>query len=611
MGFPCFVAKLYNSCTCNQSVYFVLLATCRTHWFYFALATMYGSLITDDTYKRADGIFKSMVEVFNPNLKEYISHGKAYERTLVEEAKCTKASQSAAVKIGISATLSPGCKDVGKCIMEITDSMQEVSMAEDAWMKKFGNDVLYSMEQRYEQDGKYITNLRKKYQDEFKGKTNEVEKAVAAVAKLKKRSMNKPSSLKTDTKLQKTYEKLHSSKVATQTVAYEMLNRAFLEERRRYCYFVERKCETIQALIEYHETSANILKANLDNWIKVGNSQDDLLPGATALIESSKSRQSTSDGEGVHSRVKNFNSQTLKETSSKRATKASEQANPPERHHANTLSARKIDVYNNPYRNSSCIGGDLGSNDSKEYFSLTEDRLTLPVYASISKSAEMVFTEDAVHFRGKPAPDVARRHASESVETSGWSMRVNRLSTEKKVDEPLKNSGQKEISDNDDGDVFESPKIEGNYSDDQDTGMPTKETLDRDSNETESTEPTERSGTIYEPLYDYIPEAGSNKLELHRGDKIVTCGSGASRGGWIYGENTRTCQKGWFPENYCTLKADEKKVVSATQPTDFRAVKRDGPSRDSRNIFRFSKDLEKTLMNDMKKNKLGRQSWQL
>lgn len=539
---------------------------------------MYGTLVTDDTYKRADGIYKSISDVFNPNLKEFITQGKIHDKNLVEEAKSNKTCQSVAMKTGIAATVSPGCKDVGKCIMDIADTMQEVIKARDNWLNKFRNDVLYTMERRCEQDGKYVNGLRKKFQDDFKAKSNETEKAMAGVMKLKKRSLSKPSSRKMDEKLQKANSKLHSAKTATELIAHEMLSRAFSEERRRYCFFVEKQCEMVQAMIEYHETALRALQPNLDSWMEMAASHGDLLPGAIALIESTLPQQSNPALDELDT--------TLRISHSGSSSEFANDYDPPRS--GNELSpmgsvtswknfgdkspsgVKKIDAYNNPYRAASSIGirsSEMESSDVTDGGVFQDEDIgseveKLPGYSFINKNTELGKIRIASASDEPFVSNIIRRRAY------GGSSMANK-SRKSYPDGRSLNDSAIDVNWNSEVDEADAvkqqerralPPLSVKSPDSQRSPASS-----RSSTKTEDHE-SDTCASWYESLYDYNPEKNSNKLTLRRGDKIIIY-DGESKGGWIYGENKRTKQKGWFPQNYGEKKYRHSELTSPGTPS--------------------------------------------
>lgn len=516
---------------------------------------MYGSLLTEDTYKRADSIFKTIADDYNPALKEFVASGKVHDKNVIETGKSYKACYAAAMKIGISATSSPGCKDVGKCIMDITETIQEVFMARETCVQKFRNDVLYPMERRSEQDGKYIVGIRKKSQDEFKIKVSETEKAYANLAKLKKKSVSKLPSKKTDEKIQKATERLLSAKTASEMVAHEMLNRAFSEERKRYCFFVEKQCDLISAMMDYHRTSFGLLQENLQHWKEIGASYRDLLPGALGLIESSFPRHSNISldeidmnmgiSRGPSSNDLRSQADSLSYTGSVKSLKGS---NSIKRHVSTRITRSPKDIeLHDPYQ-PAIQQDEYQTRDNEEKHQ--EDQISLvlsddssdgrsSVCSSYTKSLHRRSGESEISISSVPSA-IDKNEARKSFNDSGISVEEI-WSSNHQENHTIKRAKSKHALQNED-----------------EISQASLSTASISSERSEEEKPKAQTPTqpiTYEALHDYSPETGSTKMTLCRGDKISVY-SNKENGGWIYGFNIRSSQKGWFPTTYA------KKVVS-------------------------------------------------
>ncbi|XP_039268993.1 BAR/IMD domain-containing adapter protein 2-like [Styela clava] len=517
---------------------------------------MYGSLLTEDTYKRADSIFKSIADEYNPSLKEFVLNGKIHDKNVLETSKSFKACHAATIKIGISATSSPGCKDVGKCIMDITETIQEVHMAKEACIQKFRNDIVYPFERRCEQDAKYIIGLRKKLQDDFKAKASETEKAFASLAKLKKKTLSKPPSKKTDEKIKKGTEHLLAAKTASEMVAHEMLNRAFSEERKRYCFFVEKQCELIEAIMDYHRKSADMLQERFDHWREIGASQQDLLPGAVALIESSLPRHTNVSLDELdlnmgisHSQSSNDLSNNKDNYGTSHRQSSRNIRGPGVRRNASTRvtsSPKEVEVYI-PYKNA-LVSTVVAEDESEENHE--DEQHTL-------------FSDESIDGRSSACSSYSksmyRRSGESEISINSVPSVTDKNETRKSWNDSGISIGEIWNSDQQESHTIKRAKSKSATDTDDESSISVASTV---SLEDKRNTPKEQQPSIFEALHDYAPETGSTKMILRRGDRISVHNS-KENGGWMYGINKRTNQKGWFPVTYAK-KMESHETISTS-----------------------------------------------
>lgn len=545
---------------------------------------MHNSLLTEDTYKRADLIYKSIAEEYNPHLREFVTCSKAHEKNFADAGRSYKSCYDAAQKIGIAATSSPGCKDVGKCIMHVAETLQEVNMIREDWLQKFREGIIYPVEKRLEQDSKYVVGLRKKSQEEFKSRSAESEKSFQNLSKLKKKMAGKPSTKKGDDKIQKATERLIAAKASSEMVAHEMLSRAFSEERRRYCFFLEKQCEMINAWMRYHRESFDMLQANLQEWEAVGASYRDLLPGAVALIESSLPRRTNVTLDDLE-----IEAQTATTHSSEDLSTMYE--GPTVNVNAGSTTEIKINIERSPTRRAVGSKRDVDGNYSANEAESVPDEIgdgdetqdentgketdgeSLSVtqesnLSSTRSSASSIHLNSLFRNSVNSSLSIYSQESHLSAETSGtytyptennrasmndsgisvsevWASESDEYDTIKRSTRhksPTKEVQIKdEINDVDGQSTKEREKNDGN-----------DENIIKDSCKLKTEEQPVKSvkEVHYEVLHAFIPPPGASaKLTIQRGDRILALVQ-EEKGGWMYGENKRSMERGWFPVSY-------------------------------------------------------------
>uniref|UniRef100_A0A673BIZ1 BAR/IMD domain containing adaptor protein 2 n=1 Tax=Sphaeramia orbicularis TaxID=375764 RepID=A0A673BIZ1_9TELE len=118
-------------------------------------------------------------------------------------------------------------------------------------LKSFHNELLTELEKKVELDARYLNAALKKYQMEHKSKGESLEKCQAELKKLRRKSQgSKHPSKYGDKEMQVSVK----TRGAGHYIA-EGYKNALSEERRRYCFLVDRQCAVAKNSSTYHNKS--------------------------------------------------------------------------------------------------------------------------------------------------------------------------------------------------------------------------------------------------------------------------------------------------------------------------------------------------------------------
>uniref|UniRef100_A0A673BPL2 BAR/IMD domain containing adaptor protein 2 n=1 Tax=Sphaeramia orbicularis TaxID=375764 RepID=A0A673BPL2_9TELE len=149
----------------------------------------------------------------------------------------------ALVRMGEMASESQGSKDLGEVLFQMQRSTWQLQNP----LKSFHNELLTELEKKVELDARYLNAALKKYQMEHKSKGESLEKCQAELKKLRRKSQGSK----------------HPSKYGDKEMQYvEAISRyknALSEERRRYCFLVDRQCAVAKNSSTYHNKGKELL----------------------------------------------------------------------------------------------------------------------------------------------------------------------------------------------------------------------------------------------------------------------------------------------------------------------------------------------------------------
>ncbi|XP_061087237.1 brain-specific angiogenesis inhibitor 1-associated protein 2 isoform X1 [Conger conger] len=191
---------------------------------------------TDEVHRITENVYKSIMEQFNPCLRNFVSMGKTYEKAL--------------------------SRDV---LFQMAEVHRQIQMQLEDMLKSFHNELLTELEKKVELDARYLSAALKKYQMEHRSKGESLEKCQAELKKLRRKSQGKNSSKYGDKEMQYV-EAISSKQSELDNCIAEGYRTALSEERRRYCFLVDRQCAVAKNSATYHGKGKDLLAQNIPLW---------------------------------------------------------------------------------------------------------------------------------------------------------------------------------------------------------------------------------------------------------------------------------------------------------------------------------------------------------
>uniref|UniRef100_A0A8C8YX50 BAR/IMD domain containing adaptor protein 2 n=1 Tax=Prolemur simus TaxID=1328070 RepID=A0A8C8YX50_PROSS len=98
--------------------------------------------------------FQTIMEQFNPSLRNFIAMGKNYEKALAGVTYAAKGYFDALVKMGELASESQGSKELGDVLFQMAEVHRQIQNQLEEMLKSFHNELLTQLEQKVELDSR-------------------------------------------------------------------------------------------------------------------------------------------------------------------------------------------------------------------------------------------------------------------------------------------------------------------------------------------------------------------------------------------------------------------------------------------------------------------------
>uniref|UniRef100_A0A8C2ZRR2 BAR/IMD domain-containing adapter protein 2 n=1 Tax=Cyclopterus lumpus TaxID=8103 RepID=A0A8C2ZRR2_CYCLU len=210
--------------------------------------------------------FLTIMEQFNPCLRNFVAMGKNYEKALANVTFAAKGYFDALVRMGELASESQGSKDLGDVLFQMAEVHRQIQVQLEEMLKSFHNELLSELEKKVDLDSRYLTAALKKYQIEHKSKGESLEKCQAELKKLRRKSQGSKNPSKYGEKEMQFVETISSKQTELDTFIAEGYKTALSEERRRYCFLVDRQCAVAKNSSAYHGKGKDLLTQKIPVW---------------------------------------------------------------------------------------------------------------------------------------------------------------------------------------------------------------------------------------------------------------------------------------------------------------------------------------------------------
>nr|XP_008122407.1 PREDICTED: brain-specific angiogenesis inhibitor 1-associated protein 2-like protein 1 [Anolis carolinensis] len=220
----------------------------------------------EEVNKLTENTYKNVMEQFNPGLRNLINLGKNYEKAVSAMILAGRAYYDGVAKIGDIAVASPVSKELGHILIEISIAQKKLNDRLDESFKKFHKEIISELEKKTELDVKYMNATLKRYQTEHRSKMDSLEKSQAELKKIRRKSQGGRNATKYEHKETEFVETVTCRQSEVQRFIAEGCREALLEEKKRFCFLVDKHCRFAQHMKDYHLECWEALEAKLPGW---------------------------------------------------------------------------------------------------------------------------------------------------------------------------------------------------------------------------------------------------------------------------------------------------------------------------------------------------------
>ncbi|XP_017540447.1 brain-specific angiogenesis inhibitor 1-associated protein 2-like protein 1b [Pygocentrus nattereri] len=219
----------------------------------------------EEVNKLTESTYKNVMEQFNPGLRNLINLGKSYEKAVMAMTLAGKMYFDAVSKIGENAAVSPVSRELGVVLMEISEVHRKVHLELEENFRRFHREIISELERKTDMDVKYMTATFKRYQTEHKLKQDSLERSQADLKKLRRKSQGK-NALKYESKENECLETLTHRQMDMQKFIADGCKEALLEEKRRFCFLVDKHCNFSYQISAFHDKAKDLLTEKIPSW---------------------------------------------------------------------------------------------------------------------------------------------------------------------------------------------------------------------------------------------------------------------------------------------------------------------------------------------------------
>ncbi|KAJ8413690.1 hypothetical protein AAFF_G00081970 [Aldrovandia affinis] len=219
----------------------------------------------EEVNKLTESTYKNVMEQFNPGLRNLVNLGKNYEKSVVAMTLAGKLYFDAVSKIGENAAVSPVSRELGVVLMEISEVHKKIHLELEENFKRFHKEIIAELERKTDMDVKYMTATFKRYQSEHKLKQDSLDRSQSDLKKLRRKSQGKQAT-KYESKENEFVETISSRQMDMQKFIADGCREALLEEKRRFCFLVDKHCTFSYQISTFHDKAKEMLAVKVPSW---------------------------------------------------------------------------------------------------------------------------------------------------------------------------------------------------------------------------------------------------------------------------------------------------------------------------------------------------------
>ncbi|XP_078394049.1 BAR/IMD domain-containing adapter protein 2-like [Cetorhinus maximus] len=143
---------------------------------------------------------------------------------------------------------------------------RQIQVQMEEMVKVFRSELLTQLEQKSDLDVKYLSSALRKHQAGIRGKTDSISKCHSELKKLRRKSQMSKNPQKYGEREMQFVEMISCMQCELDQLVAMGYTEALVEERRRYCFLVDRQCAVWRQCSLYHVKVKELLSHKLLSW---------------------------------------------------------------------------------------------------------------------------------------------------------------------------------------------------------------------------------------------------------------------------------------------------------------------------------------------------------
>lgn len=221
----------------------------------------------------------------SPALKELAVNAKSYFRSLQNAQQAASLFYDSLAKVSQMALLSKGtAHSLGDTIGDVVAVNRKMEARKLEVINYLQRDLITPLEQLVESNLPSIKSLQKSYSQENKIKMELVDKAKGELLKVRKKSQRKKPTEKYEEKERQCEQQVQSSQNELHEFRLTSCRKALSEEKKRYCFVLDRTNIFAKSTMESFEYNSQILSQKLPVWLSFVKRNGDQESGVNGSI---------------------------------------------------------------------------------------------------------------------------------------------------------------------------------------------------------------------------------------------------------------------------------------------------------------------------------------
>ncbi|KAI0221624.1 Brain-specific angiogenesis inhibitor 1-associated protein 2 [Lamellibrachia satsuma] len=230
-----------------------------------------------------EAIYKNLIDNFNPGIKQLISTGRIYQKSVLNMTSAAKCYIDCMYGLAQNGQVCKGAtSDIGTALLQLAEVCRHINTQVVDSIKLFHSELLMPLETKQETEYRQIQAVYKKYMAGHKYNVVPYEKAQTTLKKHKKKTKAKYGF---DQKEMQYTRQVREYRVNLNEYHLQGLRQALLEERQCYCFLLDRTCVVMHNYAERLSKMHQLVTKQISEWRSLSEDASILPESSEAVIQ--------------------------------------------------------------------------------------------------------------------------------------------------------------------------------------------------------------------------------------------------------------------------------------------------------------------------------------